>query len=232
MGQGDPVPAARQAPPAVWLRLAGLGVLVVCGLALWIFVPGLDERDISSWLDEAGVWGPIGFAAGYVVATMLLVPKNILSIAAGLVFGLPVGVLLVWTAAMVGAGVSFWVGRLLGRDGVARLAGRHLHRLDRLVDRHGVLAVLGARLIPVLPFTAVNYGSGLTMVRFPAYLLATAVGIVPGTITYVALGAYGTRPASWQFLLAAGGLVALTGAGVTFARVRRRKTNRPDDEEA
>ncbi|MFD2024626.1 TVP38/TMEM64 family protein [Promicromonospora aerolata] len=212
----------------MWGRLAGLVLLLLVGVVLLIVVPLPTVPELHAQVAAFGAWAPVLFIAGYVVATLLLLPKNVLSAAAGLAFGLPLGVTLVWIGAMLGAAASFWLGRALGRDGVARLAGRHMVRLDGLVRRHGVLAVLVARLIPIVPFTAVNYGSGLTAVGFPAYLLATAVGILPGTVAYVAVGAYGTDPGGWQFLVAAGALLVLSVGGAAFARRRSRTAGRPD----
>ncbi len=95
-------------------------------------------------------------------------------------------------------------------------------RLDRWVERRGVWAVLVARLVPVLPFTAVNYASGLTAIGFWPYLLATAVGILPGTVAYVAIGAYGSEPGSWPFVVAVGALALLAAGGVVW-RYRARR---------
>lgn len=215
----------------MWGRLAGLVLLLLVGVLLLIVVPWPTVTELHGQVAAAGGWAPALFIAGYVVATLLLLPKNVLSAAAGLTFGLPLGIALVWTGAMLGATASFWLGRALGREGVARLAGRRLARLDDLVRRHGVLAVLVARLIPVVPFTAINYGSGLTAIGFPAYLLATAVGILPGTVAYVAVGAYGTDPGGWQFLLAAGALLVLSVGGAVLAR-RRSRTDSGRDKEA
>lgn len=147
-----------------WIRLAVLVVLLLLGGAVLLVVPMPDAHQLQHWASGAGVWLPAVFVVGYAAATLLLLPKNVLSVAAGLVFGLGTGTLLVWFAAVVGAAVSFWLGRHLGREGVTRIAGSHLDRLDGLVRRHGVLAVLLARLVPVVPFTAVNYGSGLERV--------------------------------------------------------------------
>lgn len=206
---------------AVWLKLGALVALLVAGGAMLLVLPTPDTDALHAAVDDADGWAPAIFIVGYVAATLLLLPKNVLSATAGLAFGFGEGFVLVWLAAVIGASAAFWVGRWLGREGVVRLAGRHLERLDRLVERRGVMAVLVARLVPILPFTAVNYGSGVTAVRFPAYLLATAVGIVPGTIAFVSLGAYGSTPASWQFVSAASTLTVLTAVGIMVARQRR-----------
>ncbi len=78
------------------------------------------------------------------------------------------------------------------------------------------------RLVPILPFTVINYSAGLTAVRTRDYAIGTAVGIVPGTVSFVALGAFGTDPGSWPFLIPATVLIALTGGGLLVARKSRR----------
>jgi MYXO-CTERM domain-containing protein len=208
--------------PYPWLRLALFGGVLLAGAVLLLVAPP-DGGEMRGQVAAAGAWAGVAFVGAYVVATLLVLPKNVLSVVAGALFGPVFGVVLVWLAATVGAAAAFWVGRVLGRDGVRRLVGRHLDRLDRLVERHGVLAVLVARLIPVIPFTAVNYGSGLTAVRFGPYLLATGVGIVPGTVAYVVLGAYGSDPGSWPFLASLTALVLLAGLGLVVGWRRRRR---------
>lgn len=223
------MPGGRLAPPSTsagtWWRLAGFSALLLVGVVLLVTVD-VDVATVRDAVAAAGAWAAVAFLAGYVVATLLLLPKNVLSAAAGLLFGLGGGVALVWAGAVVGAAVAFWVGRWLGRDGVRRLVGSRLDRLDDLVARHGVLAVLLARLVPVVPFTAVNYGSGLLAVGFGPYLLATAVGILPGTVAYTALGAFGTEPGSLPFVVAVATLAVLTVAGVVLAGRRRTVTRR------
>jgi uncharacterized membrane protein YdjX (TVP38/TMEM64 family) len=201
------------------IRLTALVLLLGVGIVLAVTTDLPDVARIRAMAAD-GRWGVVAFVLSYALLTLLPLPKNALSAAAGFVFGLGLGVLLVWVAAVAGAVLAFWLGRWLGRDGVALLTGGQLARLDALVLRHGVASVLVARLIPVVPFTAVNYGSGLTAVGFRPYLLGTAVGIVPGTVAYVAVGAYGTQPTSWPFLAAAGALAVLTLGGVGFARRR------------
>jgi uncharacterized membrane protein YdjX (TVP38/TMEM64 family) len=146
----------------------------------------------------------------------------VLSAAAGFVFGVVEGVGLVLLAALLGALAGFALGRVLGREAVERMTGTRVARVDALLSRRGAMAVLGTRLIPVLPFTAINYVAGLTAVRIGDYVLGTAIGIIPGTIAYVALGAYGTSPGSWPFLAAVLALVALTAGGAAAVHRYRR----------
>lgn len=209
---------------SIWGRLATLVAVLVTGVLILVLVPLPDISELRDRVAAAGPWGPVVFVGVYVVATLLLLPKNVFTAVAGLLFGLVGGVALVWLGAMLGACAAFWLGRSLGRDGVERLAGRHLARLDVLLLRHGAPAILVARLIPLVPFTAVNYGSGVTAVRFGAYVLATAVGILPGTVAYVAFGAFGTDPTGWPFLTAVGALLTLAVGGWWFARRRPRAT--------
>lgn len=159
----------------------------------------------------------------YAFCSMLPAPKAVLSIAAGAVFGLGPGLLGVMLGAVLGATAAFLAVRLLGGGKlIAGVDNVRLRQLHGEVARNGFLAVLLARLVPVIPFTTVNYAFGLTAVPLRSYVLATTIGIVPGATAYVAAGAYGTDPLSWSFLFAVGALLALTAIGGTYARRRRR----------
>jgi uncharacterized membrane protein YdjX (TVP38/TMEM64 family) len=205
-------------PTSVRVRLAVLALLLGAGLAVAVRSPLPDRAELLAWPAEHGGWAIALFAALYLAAALAPVPKGPLSAAAGLVFGLPAGALVVWAAALTGAGAAFWLGRLLGREAVERLARGGVQRVDAFVARYGTWAVLALRLVPLVPFTALNYGSGLTALRFRGYLVATAVGIVPGVLAYVALGAYGTAPTSAPFVVAVLALLALSAGGALIAR--------------
>lgn len=200
-----------------WLLLMAM---VAGAVALAVWSPSLDSEGVRSAAAQRGAWAPLAFAGVYVAATLLVVPKNVLTIGAGLVFGFGFGFVLVWAAALAGAAAAFWLGRFLGQDAVRRLAGPRQDRFAALAARRGGVAVLIARLVPIVPFTVVNYGSGAAGVGVWSYLTATAVGIIPGTLVYAALGAFGSAPTSWQFLLAVAALVAGSVAALV-AGVRR-----------
>jgi MYXO-CTERM domain-containing protein len=100
--------------------------------------------------------------------------------------------------------------------------------MDAVLARRGFVAVLGLRLVPLVPFTVLNYAAGLSAVRWSHYIAATALGIVPGTVALVALGAYGSTPASVPFVSAALGLLVLSALG---AWAVRRRNQMPSGEQ-
>lgn len=206
----------------VWLRLALLFVLLVAAGVVALLVDLPSAAEMRTLVDSSGAVAPIVFVAVYALVTLAPLPKNILSALAGAVFGFAYGSLLVYLAALVGAGVAFALGRALGRDAVESLTGRRVAKVDELLTRRGLLAVIAARLVPVLPFTAINYSAGLTAIRFRDFALGTAIGIIPGTLAYVALGSFAWEPTSWRFEVAAGVLLLLTLGGLLVAWHRRR----------
>ena len=123
--------------------------------------------------------------------------------------------------AVVSAVGAFALSRALGRGAVERVDSDRLRRLDALFRRRGLVAVIGVRLVPLLPFSALNYACGLTAVRARDYVLGTAIGILPGATAYVTIGAYGATPGSAPFLVAVGGLAVLAVGGGVVARRRR-----------
>ncbi|WP_435200287.1 TVP38/TMEM64 family protein [Janibacter sp. GS2] len=207
--------------------LALVAVLVVAGVIAAVVGPPDVER-VQARIDAAGHAAPVLFVLIYAVVTLLPLPKNVVAALAGAMFGLALGVVVVFLAALLGAAAAFALSRALGRDAVERLTGARVARVDALLGRRGITAVIGVRLVPILPFTVINYSAGLTAVRTRDYAIGTAVGIVPGTVSYVALGAFGTTPGSWPFLLSAAALIVLTGGGFLVARTLRRDRTSAD----
>lgn len=195
-------------------RLAALAGLLALLTTLAFIVDVPNAARLRADFGAAGLRGLLLFAALYALLSLLPLPLSVLTIAAGAVFGLGQGLAGVLLGAWLGAMTAFGIARALGRDAVQRITGRRASSLDAQLQRRGLPAVLGIRLVPVLPFTAVNYLSGLTAVRFYAYALGTAIGIVPGTAAYVTVGAYGRQPGSWPFWSALAGLGLLAGVGM------------------
>jgi uncharacterized membrane protein YdjX (TVP38/TMEM64 family) len=168
------------------LLLLGAGVVVAL-----VFLP-INEWITSflAWVQGLGPWGPVLLAAAYVPAAVLLVPGSLITIGAGAVFGLTVGTAAVSVGSTLGASAAFLLGRTLARGWVERrVAGNpRFAALDAAVGEQGFKIVLLLRLSPVFPFNVLNYALGLTRIRFRTYLLASWIGMLPGTLMYVYIG--------------------------------------------
>ncbi|WP_258802345.1 TVP38/TMEM64 family protein [Pseudarthrobacter sp. NS4] len=201
------------------IRFAGLLVFIATAAVAVLLLPLPAIDQLQGYFTNTR-WGPLVFVLGYAALTLSPVPKNVLSIGAGVVFGFAGGVGVVVAAALLGAAAAFWLGRWLGREAVEKFTGARVEKLDEVLRRRGFAAVVGVRLVPVLPFTAINYLAGLTSVGWWPYFSGTAAGILPGTVSYVTLGAFGMQ-LGWQVQAAAAALGLLTIAGLIVA-VRRR----------
>ncbi|MEU7314217.1 TVP38/TMEM64 family protein [Streptomyces sp. NPDC007083] len=218
----DPDEVGRRPARAAWIRLALL-VALLLALGSWVALGGGDLlRDVRQWVDSLGVWGPVVFAVVYALAVTALLPGSVLTASAGVLFGLPTGAGAVLVGATAGAALSFGLARWLGRPVVARYAGTgRLARLDAFLTRRGFVAVLLVRLVPLFPFSVINYGAGVAGVRFSSYITATALGIIPGTLVYTGLGGSLAAPGSPGLWIALGALLVLSGGGWWAGRVLR-----------
>lgn len=201
---------------AALVKAGALSLILLGAVGLAIVLGTPDIAAMRSRIDAAGVWGPALFFALYATLALIPCPKGLFTAAGGALFGLWAGAGLALSAALVGAVLSFGIGRLLGREAVNRLIRGRLARVDALLADHGLSAVLIVRLIPLVPFIAINYASGLSGVRFRHFVVGSAIGMVPGTLAYAALGAYGTNP--WGLALAGSALIVLIIGGSWWAR--------------
>lgn len=166
-----------------------VGAVAVVGLIALGRQVGAYLPQFALWVNGLGVWGPVVFILGYVVASVAFVPGSLLTLAAGAIWGIFPGVPYVFLAAVLGASAAFLVARYVARAAIERrLAGnRRFAAIDREVGVQGRKLVFLLRLSPVFPFNLLNYALGLTSVRFVDYAVAS-VGMLPGTFLYVYYG--------------------------------------------
>jgi uncharacterized membrane protein YdjX (TVP38/TMEM64 family) len=155
-------------------------------IILYIFTPIKDhitEETIGQFINSIGIWAPVVFFAIYAVGVCFLIPGTLLTGAGALAFGPYWGTVYNWIGAMLGACAAFWIGRTLGREYAASLIGDRLKKYDDAIERNGFAAVLYLRLV-YFPFTPMNFGMGLTKVRFWDYFFGTGLGIMVGTFIF------------------------------------------------
>ena len=169
-------------------RLIGAVVLLVAFVAIALFVPHQDAEQVRNWARAAGPWFPLVFFVAHALATVAL-PRLPFTLSAGLLFGPVTGIAVAISATTVSAALAFLLVWAIGRDASApRLTHPAVAAVDRRLARRGWLAVGSLRLIGPVPFPLVNYCAGVSSIRLVPYLIATAVGLLPGTIAVVVLG--------------------------------------------
>jgi uncharacterized membrane protein YdjX (TVP38/TMEM64 family) len=169
------------------IKAALLLAFVVSALLLVRYTPLrslFTAESLRQIMDSVGVfWAPVLYMLLYAVGVCLFLPGTLLTGLGAAIFGAYWGFVYVWTGAMLGAGAAFFIGRFLGRDFAASLIGGKLKKYDDAIERNGFATVLYLRLI-YFPFTPMNFGMGLTRVRFRDYMVGTGLGIMVGTFIF------------------------------------------------
>ena len=219
----------------------GFGILLAGGLltALLLVPWSRWALLLVEWIRDAGLVGVIVYSIAYVAATLLLLPGSILTAGAGLAYGPLWGTLLVSPVSVLAATLAFLLGRGIARKRVARRIAQHprFSAIDEAIGDSGFKIVLLLRLSPIFPFNLLNYALGLTRVSLRDYVLASLLGMLPGTFLYVYLGSLvtsasellsGKRPAMglWEQILYWGGLAATLVVTVLITRMARQALNK------
>ncbi len=143
----------------------------------------LTSERLSRSFERAGIWAPVFFMVFYAAGVCFFLPGSFLTALGAAIFGPYRGFLYVWIGAMLGASAAFFIGRALGRDLAASLVGDRMRKYDEAIERNGFAATLYLRLV-YFPFTPMNFGMGLTRVRFRDYFFGTGLGIIVGTFIF------------------------------------------------
>lgn len=219
---------------AITLGLASTPALAQEATQAQGFNPQELLRSALEWINGLGAMGAIAYIALYIIATVAFLPGSIVTLGAGVVFGLVLGSLYVFIGASLGATVAFLIGRYLAREWVfKKIASNEKFRaIDEAVGREGFKIVLLTRLSPVFPFNLLNYAFGVTGVSLRDFFFGS-IGIIPGTIMYVYIGSLAnslatigtenqpTNPAlNWAIRLV--GLIATVTVTIYITHVARK----------
>jgi uncharacterized membrane protein YdjX (TVP38/TMEM64 family) len=223
--------------------MSGRARWIALGLAVIALLVAVRLLPMDEWLSAfqrrvagTGAWGGVVYGLVYVACALLFVPGSLLTIGAGLVFGLLWGTLVVSAASTATAALAFLIARHLARERVAAAARKNprFEAIDRAVAEKGWKVVALLRLSPVVPFNLSNYLYGLTPVAFVPYVLTSWLAMLPGTLLYVWLGAAGRAateagrgeksPLEWALLGA--GLLATVAVTILLTRTARQQLAR------
>jgi len=177
--------ATRQVPR--W-RFVATVVGITTVVAVAVLVPLPTAVQLRDWAESVGPWFPLAFLLAHILVTVLPFPRTAFTLAAGLLFGPLLGVLIAVCASAASALVALLLVRAAGWQLNRLVRHRAVHRVDARLRERGWLAILSLRLIPAVPFSALNYAAGASAVGVLPYTLATLAGLLPGTASVVILG--------------------------------------------
>lgn len=165
-------------------------LLLAVGGLIWLgrSVFQVNANDLRSWILSFGIWSPVIYIVIYTLRPLLFFPASILSIAGGLAFGAWLGTLYTIIGATLGAMLSFYVAKTLGKKLVRKTWNGNARKIQSQMEQNGFFYVLLFRFIPVINFDLISYVAAFAKVRFSSFALATLVGIIPGTFAYNFLG--------------------------------------------
>ena len=151
-----------------------LFVILLLAVIILLKFSGVADKltDVREWINGLGFWAPVVFVLFYILAVILALPGSAITIAGATLFGSFWGVVLVSIASVIGASICFLISRYLARDLILRKLAQNekFLKLDRMAEEHGAIFVAITRLVPIFPFNVLNYGFGLTGVRFRTYV--------------------------------------------------------------
>lgn len=178
--------------------LAGVGVVAVLAILFALLPVSAWLAAFQAWVHGQGAVGWLIYAFVYAVCVVLFVPASILTLGAGAIYGVATGVVVVLAGATLGATLAFLLARTLLRERVESMTrdNARFRALDRAIAKEGAKIVFLVRLAPIFPFTYINYAFGLTGVATLPYVIASLVGMIPGTFAYVYLGSAAAGAAS------------------------------------
>jgi uncharacterized membrane protein YdjX (TVP38/TMEM64 family) len=213
-----------------------------------VFFPSLHSAtDMLAYVKHAGIWGPAVLGIIYVICCVFLIPGSIPTLASGFLFGVPIGSVAAVVGSTIGACAAFQLGRTIARTWVARVVARsrRFASVDYTLGRQGFKVVLLTRLSPISPFIVINYLLGATGVSFRDYLFGSLLGMIPGTVLFVYIGASlrslsdvtahsgrHSPAAPMEHALFWAGMVLTVVASVVLARIAHRALRHADSPQS
>lgn len=214
--------------------LITIGILAGLGGLCWYLGTLVTPQELQAALQGLGSWAAIGYIGLFTLLPAFFFPVAVLALAGGLLFGLWWGSLYTFLGAILNCTLMFFLARYAGRKQVEAFVADKLspiwqQRLANLNSKSGFALLIILRLIPAVPYNLINYAFGLSAMKYPAYILASCIGIIPGTFAFINIGDKALDVTSPDFRIAVG-LLALLLAVTSFLGKKLYPQNKTNGE--
>lgn len=213
------------------LRIVLAAGIILLSVLLFFLLPAEELREM---IQASGSFGPVVYILLFALLPIAFFPVPVLAVSAGLAFGFWAGSLYTLIGASINCILMFLMARYIGRDAVQKWVEKKLspsmkRHFDRQGDKELFFLIFLSRLIPLIPYNVINYGAGLTSISFSSYLLASIIGIIPGTLVFLNLGDKSTALNSFEFAIAVILMLLLIVISTLLARYVKKRESKHDD---
>lgn len=190
-------------------------LIIIIGSTIYkLLNMNINSKDIQAYVSSFGKLAPLVYIIMFALVPLTLFPDSVLAIGGGLIFGLFKGYIYTLIGALIGASLSFYISRKLGRNFVKKLTKEKLDGIESMINSKGFFVVLMLRLIPLFPFDIISYGAGLTSIKYKDFLFATIIGTIPGILVFTNIGAQSVNIGSNGFYMSIMALILLVIASI------------------
>ena len=189
-------------------------IIIIASVMYKLLKMDISSKDIQTYVSSFGKLAPLVYIIMFALVPLTLFPDSVLAIGGGLIFGLAKGYIYTLVGALIGASLSFYISRKLGRNFVKKLTKEKLDGIESMINSKGFFVVLMLRLIPLFPFDIISYGAGLTSIKYKDFLFATIVGTIPGILVFTNIGAQSVNIGSNGFYMSIMALILLVIASI------------------
>jgi uncharacterized membrane protein YdjX (TVP38/TMEM64 family) len=206
-------------------------LIIICLIftAIGIYIlGGIEQKQIESWLNQAGILAPLVYIILYTIATLLLLPSTPLNLTGGVIFGTIWGTIWTSIAALIAAIIAFYFTRTIGKEIIQEKFAGRWEAINSEITQGGVFYMFAIRLLPIIPYGLVNFVAGLTSITVKDYIVGTSLGTIPGILPFVMMGSSGiTAIQTGDFLplLFALSLIGILVGVATWYRKSRQAKN-------
>ncbi len=176
-----------------WGKLIAIAVVLIALAAAWRWTPLAEivtVENILSWTRavRGTWWAPIAMVGAYVLGSLMLFPRPVLTLVSVMSFGVALGLVYATGGVILSAAVTYWLGRMMKRDTVRRIAGEDFEKAGEVLRKNGVIAVFGANMLPTPPFAVQNIIAGAARIPLWKFLLGTFLSLIPGILAWTVFG--------------------------------------------